>query len=120
MAEITKFDITEGWLGWIDSPPRTYLGGDNYPIEIMRQSWDKPVVIYAKDLHPEFNVAGLYWRATGIYKHFMSEVRPGIQQMNACGGLGSLMAGMLGSSAYSGPVDFTFWPDGSVSGNRSR
>lgn len=115
-----KFDPTEGWMDWLSSPPRIHLGGD-CPIEIMRPEWDKPSVIYTKDMNPEFNVAGLYWRATGIYKHFMSEVRPGIQQMNRYGqGAGSQLSGLLGGLGSQGAADFTFWPDGSVSGNRSR
>lgn len=48
------------WFYWMGYHPPLIPGGQK--VEIWRHGWAKPQTIGAEDLHPAFNVAGLYWR----------------------------------------------------------
>jgi len=65
--ELREFRPEDGWREWVNewmcsSPPRGVL------IQMDRPEWEKPWIAYCEDVHPEMNVAGLYWRLTGIGK----------------------------------------------------
>lgn len=90
-----SFDHADGWVGWMYCAP---VIGDA-PVQIMRDGWDEPSLIFRDEMWPEMNVAGLYWRRTGIYR----EREAGIsfiaqQQANALAwGLGGFSSSLLGN-----------------------
>lgn len=52
------------WRSWIDSPPQIPWA----PVEMWNPAWDTSGVICKQDMRPEFNIANLMWRPTGIYR----------------------------------------------------
>lgn len=52
-------DPEQRWAHWIDRPPPL----DWRHLEIWRREWPDPVIVTRGEIHPETNVAGLYWRA---------------------------------------------------------
>lgn len=55
--------VDDSWNNFIYSHPNGGL-----LIELYREEWDTSYVVMARELHPEMNVNGLYWRLTGIAK----------------------------------------------------
>lgn len=53
--------LEDGWHSWMYTTPP-----DKKMIMWTRDGWDSPSVGYRKDVHPEANVNGLYWKLTGI------------------------------------------------------
>ena len=62
----------EGWMSMLAVSPVW----DDCPIEITRAEWVGSMVLCEKDLSPEDNLVGLYWRTTGIYRERMSNNPP--------------------------------------------
>lgn len=52
--------IAMGYKLWTYDPPR-----DTQEIEICAYRFEKPSVIRKSDLHPEWNIAGVWWRPVG-------------------------------------------------------
>lgn len=56
--------LGQGWMDWRES---VWLGHESSPyqhtlIEAWRPGWQDVEVLRVSDLHPAFNVAGLFWR----------------------------------------------------------
>lgn len=66
---IDLIDPGAGWISYIESPPPHYILCQF----VRRICWEGPVwaqwVGMRAEFSPEFKVANLYWRLTGIGKH---------------------------------------------------
>ena len=73
----------DGWRMWELCPPDLV----DFPVQLARDRWDKPTIVCRKDLPPDFNIANLYWRPTGIYREAKSRMPPEVgYQLNAIAG----------------------------------
>jgi len=52
------------WRSWIDSPPQIPWA----PVETWNPAHDTGGILCRWDMRPEFNIANLLWRPTGIYR----------------------------------------------------
>lgn len=64
----TELKPEDGWNHWIWGAPPDVL------IQVNREGWHSPSVLYPKDVHPEANINGLYWRLTGIGKEELRRI----------------------------------------------
>lgn len=71
----SKFEHDDGWIEWAICAP--YLDA---PVQIQRESWENPSIVYPQELPREMNVCGLYWKRTGIYTELESETPFCVQQ----------------------------------------
>lgn len=56
VVEPKKWEPDNTWVPWTVRQPMTNR------VECMRRSWDEPLIWTVANIHPETNIAGLYWR----------------------------------------------------------
>jgi hypothetical protein len=88
----------DGWMEWAMMSPALA----DAPVQVMREGWEKPLVIIKAGMDGDTNLADLYWKRTGIYRELEAKIHPAAlaQLESCCGGysgmLGSLFGGILG------------------------
>ena len=92
-----------GWMGWMVRRPAL----DDKPVLLMREGWEAPSVMARKDVAPETNAVGLYWKRTGIYSEAEAKMDPSmLAQLEPTYGMG--LSGILGALAGRGGIHSQF------------
>lgn len=95
---VTIRHAVDDWLDWSIVSPALR----DKPVICRRNDADWERVVTADEMRPETNVAGLFWKRTGIYKEAQARMPiEGYQQLNSMHGNSGFLAGIgasLGSS----------------------
>jgi hypothetical protein len=87
--DLSREDV---WMDWMVRKPAL----DDKPVLLMREGWESPLVMTRKDMNPETNSYGLYWKRTGIYSEAEAKMDPSmLVQLESTYGMG--LSGFLGN-----------------------
>ena len=92
-------NIEQGWNRAEWGSPRL----KDAPIVLMRDEWSSPIVGTWAEMNPASNIAGLFWKKTGIYREIEAILPPEVFYAGSCANviqgqsnLSPLFLGMLG------------------------